>query len=72
MLFSRVCHNFPRFHVNSGKAYYVSAVLDNYSIIKTNHNSTHLALSETYFIRKNKPKLNEGLKACVDFKVFDF
>ena len=54
------------------QSHYVSAVLDNYSIIKTNHNSAHLALCETYFIRKNKPKLNEGLKACVDFKVFNF
>ena len=54
------------------RSHYVSAVLDNYKVLKTNHNNTQLALSETYFIRKYKPNINDGLKACADFKVFNF
>ena len=51
---------------------YLSAVLDNYKVIKTVHNNAQLALSETYFVRKLKPVINVGLKSCVDFRVFDF
>lgn len=52
--------------------FYVPAVLENYKVIKTVHNRTQLALSETYFVRKFKPSINDGLKSCVDFRVFDF
>ena len=54
------------------KSHYVSAVLDNYEVLKTVHNGASLALSETFFIRKDKPKINDGLKFWVDFHVFDF
>ena len=56
----------------SQRDYYTPAVLDNYKVVKTVHNSALLALSETYFVRKEKPKINDGLKFCVDFRVFDF
>ena len=52
--------------------HYLSAILNNYKIISTNHNKTLLALSEAYYIRKLKPEINDGLKSCLDFKVFDF
>ena len=52
--------------------HYVSPILGNYKVIKTVHNSTLLASNESYFIRKEKPQINDGLKACVDFHVFDF
>ena len=54
------------------KNHYASAVLNNYKVLKTVHNGALLALSETFFIRKNNPHINDGLKACVDFHVFDF
>ena len=54
------------------KNFYRPAVMENYKVLKTVHNSALLALSETYFVRKLKPKINDGLKSCVDFRVFDF
>ena len=56
----------------SHRDYYVPAMLDNYKVVKTVHNSALLALTETYFVRKQKPVINDGLKSCVDFRVFDF
>ena len=56
----------------SPRDYYVPMILANYKVVRTVHNYTLLALSETYFVRKFKPVINGGLKACVDFKVFDF
>ena len=56
----------------SADSHILSAVLDNYKIIDVNHNGSHLAFLETYYIKKYKPDINDGLKACVDFKVFNF
>ena len=56
----------------SHRDYCVPAVLDNYKVVKTVHNSALLALTETYFVQKHKPVINDGLKSCVDFRVFDF
>ena len=41
-------------------------------LVKTVHNYSLLAFSETYFVRKLQPDINDGLKACADFRVFDF
>ena len=56
----------------SPRDHYVRAILENYKVIKTVHNYSLLAFSETYFVRKLQPDINDGLKACVDFRVFDF
>ena len=54
------------------RSHMLSAVLDNHKVLDVNHNVSLLALLETYYIRKYKPGINDGLKACVDFQVFDF
>ena len=63
-------------HVNNKvilpESHMLSAVLDNYKVIDVNHNYSLLAFLESYYIRKYKPSINDGLKACVDFQVFDF
>ena len=56
----------------SPRDHYVRAVLENYKVVKTVHNYSLLAFSETYFVRKLQPDINDGLKACADFRVFDF
>ena len=58
--------------VISPESHMLSAILDNYKVLDINHNVSKLAFLETYYIRKNKPDINDGLKACADFKVFDF
>ena len=58
--------------VISHESHILSAVLDNYRILDINHSVSKLAFLETYYIRKKKPDINDGLKACADFKVFDF
>ena len=58
--------------VISPESHMLSAILDNYKVLDINHNVSKLAFLETYYIRKNKPDINDGLKGCANFKVFDF
>ena len=58
--------------VISYESHMLSAVLGNYKVLDVKHNVSQLAFLETYYVRKKKSDINDGLKACVDFKVFDF
>ena len=50
----------------------LEAILPNYKILNIVKNSFFLKLYETYYIKKLKPEINDGLKNCIEFKVFDF
>ena len=52
----------------------LDAVLDNYRIIDPNLYNlkwSELEYLEAYYIKINKPKLNHGLKASREFKLFN-
>ena len=51
-------------------AHIFTAVLENYEILDFNSNWSQLCFLEAYYIKLNKPKINDGLKASKELELF--
>ena len=49
---------------------YFTAVLENYEILDFNSNWSQLCFLEAYYIKLNKPKISDGLKASKELELF--
>ena len=56
-------------HVNL-KAHIESAVADNWRILDSNSNWVQLCFLESLYIKRLKPKINDGLKASKELLLF--
>ena len=49
---------------------FFTAVLENYEILDFNSNWSQLCFLEVYYIKLNKPKIIDGLKASKELELF--
>ena len=47
-----------------------NAVLNNFEIVATNHQWSQLDFLEAYYIKHERPGINEGLKASKELQIF--
>ena len=52
------------------KEHMVNAVLNNCKILDTNDNWSQLSFLEAFYIKKLRPRINDGLKASKELQLF--
>ena len=61
---------FGESHEINHKEHTLNAVLNNAKILDTNDNWSQLAFLEAFYIKKLRPKINDGLKASKELQLF--
>ena len=57
-------------HGINHKEHIVNAVLNNSKVLDSNDNWSQLAFLEAFYIKKLRPKINDGLKASKELQLF--
>ena len=61
---------FGESHLINHEEHILNAVLNNCKVLDSNDNWSQLAFLEAFYIKKLRPKINDGLKASKELQLF--